>query len=105
MFFWRAENSKKGDSQSKWVGPGYIVGIQDRNAWVACGGRCYLVAGEHLREASGDERHYGDPTLQKALALFKKVPREATYEDLVGQSDPQEEPPKFGTGPIGPRCQ
>ena len=46
VFFWRAENSKKRDSQSKWVGPGYVVGVQDRNAWVACGGRCFLVAGE-----------------------------------------------------------
>ena len=100
VFFWRAENSKKRDSQSKWVGPGYIVGIQDRNAWVACGGRCYLVAGEHLREASGDERHYGDPMLQKALALFKKVPREATYEDLVGQPDPQEEPQNLEQEPL-----
>ena len=92
VFFWRAENHRKTDSQSKWVGPGYVVGIQDRNAWVACGGRCFLVAGEHVREAIGDEQHYGDPELQKALALFKKIPSEATYEDLIGQADAIEEP-------------
>ncbi|CAE7270794.1 RE1 [Symbiodinium sp. KB8] len=51
-------------------------------------------------KASGDERHYGDPMLQKALALFKKVPREATYEDLVGQPDPQEEPQNLEQEPL-----
>ena len=89
VFFWRAERSNKRDSQSRWVGPGYIVGLQGNNAWVSCGGRCFLVAGEHLREAIGDEKQYGDPEVQKALALFKKVPKEATYEDLLGQADPE----------------
>eukprot|EP00439_Symbiodinium_sp_Y106_P010950 s656_g1.t1 len=92
VFFWRDQGSKKRDSQSKWVGPGYIVGLQDRNAWVACGGRCFLVAGEHLREAVGDEKHFGDPELQKSIALFKKIPKEATYEDLLGQMGPDQEP-------------
>ena len=69
-----------------------MVGIQGSNAWVAVGGRCFLVAGEHLREACGDEKHYGDPQIQKAIALFKKVPQEATFEDLTLQSDPTEEP-------------
>ena len=100
VFFWRAENNKKRASQSKWVGPGYVVGIQDRNAWVACGGRCFLVAGEHLREAIGDEQHYGDPELQKALALFKKIPKEATYEDLLGQPDPEGEPRQLEQEPL-----
>ncbi|OLP76028.1 T-complex protein 1 subunit eta, partial [Symbiodinium microadriaticum] len=100
VFFWRAENSKKRASQSKWVGPGYVVGIQDRNAWVTCGGRCFLVAGEHLREAIGDEQYYGDPELQKALALFKKIPGEATYEDLLGQPDPEGEPRELEQEPL-----
>ena len=86
VFFWRAGNQKKGESQSKWLGPGYVVGIQDGNA------RCFLVAGEHLREAVGDEKHFGNPEIQKAIALFKKVPSEATYEDLIGQEGPEGEP-------------
>ena len=49
------------------------------------------MAGEHLREASGDERHFGDPQIQKSIAMFKKVPNEATFEDLTLQSDPTEE--------------
>ena len=32
VFFWRDQGSKKRESQSKWVGPGYIVGLQDKNA-------------------------------------------------------------------------
>ena len=32
VFFWRAGNQKKGGGQSKWLGPGYVVGIQDGNA-------------------------------------------------------------------------
>ena len=74
MFFWRAGKEKNGDSQGRWLGPGYVVGLQDRNAWVAISGRCFLVAGEHLREAVGDEKHFGNPEIQKAIALFKKVP-------------------------------
>ena len=89
VFFWRGERKKE---PSKWVGPGYVVGLQGPNAWVAVGGRCFLVAGEHLREASGDEKHYGDPQIQKAIALFKKVFKEATFEDLTLQPDPTEEP-------------
>ena len=45
-----------------------------------------------MREASGDEKHYGDPEVQKAIALFRKVPREATYEDLTKQEGPDVEP-------------
>ena len=56
------------------------------------GGRCFLVAGEHLREAVGDEKHFGNSEIQKAIALFKKVPSEATYEDLIGQEGPEGEP-------------
>ena len=62
-----------------------------------------MVAGEHLREAVGDEKHFGDPELQKSIALFKKIPKEATYEDLLGQMGPDQEPhlleaELFGTG-------
>ena len=88
VFFWRGESSRRRENQSRWVGPGFVVGLQGSNAWVACGGRCFLVAGEHLREAVGDEKHFGDPEIQKAIALFKKLPKEATYENLVGQEGP-----------------
>ena len=89
VFFWRAERKRE---PSRWIGPAYVVGLQGHNAWVAIGGRCFLVAGEHLREAWGDERKYGDPQIQKSIALFRKVPKDATFEDLTGQQDPTEEP-------------
>ena len=73
------------------MGPGFVAGLQGSNAWVACGGRCFLVAGEHLREAVGDEKHCRDPEIQKAIALFKKIPKEATCENLVGQEGPTNE--------------
>ena len=100
VFFRRAGNQKKGESQSKWLGPTYVVGLQDRNAWVAVGGRCFLVAGEHLREAVGDEKFFGNPEIQTAMALFKKIPREATYEDLLGQEGPESEPMDVETQPL-----
>ena len=68
---------------------------------MAIGGRCFLVAGEHLREAVGDEKHVGNPEIQKAIALFRKVPSEATYEDLLGQSDPEGEPMDVEHQPLG----
>eukprot|EP00439_Symbiodinium_sp_Y106_P070010 s4670_g12.t1 len=63
-------------------------------------GRCFLVAGEHLREAVGDEKHVGNPELQKAIALFKKVPSDATYEDLIGQQGPDGEPMDIEEQPL-----
>ena len=99
VFFWRSERSKARDSQSKWVGPGYVVGRQGHNAWVACGGRCFLAAGEHLREVVGDEVHYGNPEPQEALALFRKIPKEETFENLVGQERPEGDAMKLKKSP------
>ena len=59
-----------------------------------------MVAGEHLREAVGDEKHVGNPELQKAIALFKKVPSDATYEDLIGQQGPDGEPMDIEEQPL-----
>ena len=89
VFFWRSERKRE---PSRWVGPGYVVGVQGSNAWVAVGGRCFLVAGEHLREACGDEK--------KAIALLKKTPKEATLEDLTMQEAPTEEPLEVEQQPI-----
>ena len=100
VFFWRADRSKARDSQSKWVGPGYVVGRQGHNAWISCGGRCFLVAGEHLLEAIGDEQNYGSPDVQKALALFRRVSKEETSENLVGQEGPQTESMDIETQPL-----
>lgn len=92
VFVWReARLRRKQNPSSNWIGPGYIVGVQGTNAWVSCGGRCYVVASEHLRLAQGDEESYGIPEAQQALALFRKMGRDATYDDLVGQNGPPDE--------------
>ena len=39
----------------------------------------------------GGESFYGDPLIQKDIALFKKVPEEATFEDLTDQKGPEED--------------
>lgn len=40
---------------SKWIGPAVVIGAEGPNFWVARGGRCLLVAGEHLRPAEHEE--------------------------------------------------
>ena len=90
VFFWRDTHKTKIQG-TRWQGPGCVVGHQGSNVWVSCGGRCFLVAGEHLRETVGDEKFYGDPMIQKDLALFRKVPEETTYEDLTKQNGPEDD--------------
>lgn len=90
VFFFRDTHKRKLEG-SRWQGPGIVVGLQGTNAWVTFGGKCFLVAAEHLRGTAGDEDHYGDPVVQKSLALFQRVPKDVEYEDLTKQADPKEE--------------
>ena len=72
-FFFR-QVKKKGQSGlvDCWRGPALVVGVQGQsNYWVVFGGRCYLVAQEHCREAIGEEALFGRPEVQEALSLFK----------------------------------
>lgn len=89
VFFWReVKIRRKQEPASNWVGPGFVVGIQGNTVWVACGGRCYLVASEHVRLAMGDEQYYGLPEIQEAISLFRRSSPDATFEDLTKQSGP-----------------
>ena len=91
VFFWReARHRRKQQPASNWVGPGFVVGHQGNNSWVSCGGKCYLVASEHVRLAVGDEEQYGVPEAQQAVALFHKGSSDATFEDLTKQRGPQD---------------
>ena len=89
-FFFR-QVRKKGQPGvfSVWQGPGLVVGIQGQsNYWIVFGGRCFLVAQEHIREAIGEECLFGKPEVQQALALFKerrKKDQGVPYIDLTGQ--------------------
>ena len=53
-----------------------------------------------MREACGDETHFGDPQVQKAIALFKKAPKGSTFEDLTKQQGPTEEPLEVERQPL-----
>ena len=94
-FFYR-EVRKKGISGKFpcWQGPALVVGIQGQsNFWVVFGGRCFLVAQEHMREATGEEALYGRPEVQEALALFKDstIAKEGVpYVDLTENKNIEE---------------
>ena len=77
----------------RWLGPGLVVGLQgSSNVWVVFGGRCYLVAQEHCREAVGEEALFGRPEVQEAIAIFKDESRDKRfqYEDLADTRMPQD---------------
>lgn len=87
-FFYR-EVRRKGVSGlvKAWHGPATVVGIQGQsNAWLVFGGKCFLVAFEHCREAIGEEIIYSRPEVQEMLTLFReKNGRDVEYEDLTKQ--------------------
>ncbi|CAE7414743.1 RE2 [Symbiodinium sp. CCMP2592] len=51
--FYRIE--KIATKRGQWRGPGTIIGHEGGNWWVSFGGRCHLVAEEHLRPATSEE--------------------------------------------------
>lgn len=95
-FFFREVRSKhtKGVVK-KWLGPALVVGVQGQsNLWVVFGGKCFLVAQEHTREAIGEEMLYGKPEIQEALTVFKgmmNVSGGGTYVDTTQQVQPMDE--------------
>ena len=92
--FYRME--KVATKRGSWRGPGTIVGTEGGNWWVSFGGRCHLVAEEHLRPSSPEE--VGDilsskiarDDLEKLLNLDPDDP--STYEQ-VDEPEPPEEAP------------
>ena len=92
-FFYRENRKTKRDGVvSGWVGPAYVVGLQgNSNVWVTMGGRAYLVAHEHCREAIGEEELFGRPHVQEALTIFKGAKHGITYLDLTHQAAPSQE--------------
>lgn len=96
-FFFREIRQKgvKGTIK-KWQGPALVVGIQGQsNVWVVFGGRCFLVAQEHCREAVGEESLFGRPEAQDAIGIFRGMiqPGAGTgYKDLTDQDNPDDKP-------------
>ena len=52
VFFLRKPKNSKDWS---WKGPGTVVGTEHKNLWISFGGRCHLVAPEHVRRATNEE--------------------------------------------------
>ena len=55
-FIYRENKQGKTKKPSaSWTGPATVIGREGQNFWLARGGRCYLVAPEHLRPACPEE--------------------------------------------------
>ena len=79
-FYRKAKNQKFW----QWHGPATVIGHEGSNVWVAHGGRCHLVAPEHLRRATSEE--IGDAfVLRTTQADLEKLlelnPDEIVFED------------------------
>lgn len=71
------------------------MGLQgNSNIWVVFGGKCFLVAQEHCREAVGEENLNGRPEVQEAIGVFKGMIQGGdrnVYKDLTGQDGPADD--------------
>ena len=52
VFIYRKPKSQK---HWEWFGPAVAIGHEGPNLWCSLGGRCHLVAPEHIRRATGEE--------------------------------------------------
>ena len=85
--FWRKDkNNKKG----AWRGPGVVIGRQHENYWIARGGRCFLCAPEHVRQASPEE--LGGLFALRATRedLQRLIERDHDEEDIFEEGDVDE---------------
>ena len=53
--FYRLGKSGTTSKRGQWKGPGLILGNDGGNWWISYGGRCHLVAEEHMRPSTAEE--------------------------------------------------
>ena len=53
--FYRLGKSGTTSKRGQWRGPGLILGNDGGNWWISYGGRCHLVAEEHMRPSTAEE--------------------------------------------------
>ena len=95
VFFWKkaqtASNLKGRGAKlaERWYGPGVIIGHEwDQAAsrdsyWVSYGGRCFLVAGTHLRHAEQEECLSHDKFIDEMKKAFDELKTPTfTYTDV-----------------------
>ncbi|CAE7621529.1 GIP [Symbiodinium sp. CCMP2592] len=92
-FYRKAKNQKFW----QWHGPATIIGHEGINLWVSKGGRCHLVAPEHLRRATSEE--IGDAfVLRTTQADLEKILELDPDEILFEGDDPAEGDPEMAPG-------
>ena len=76
---------KKQSARGSFMGPGIILGRQNKNVWVSYAGRCYLVCLEHIRALSPDDHAALRPVVLANLQELKKASVTQDYVDLCQQ--------------------
>lgn len=71
------------------------------NAWVSYGGRCYLVAPEHLRTLAPDEVCSTKPLVRQGLEKLRKASKSLDHVDITRQEATASEAQQAAEKPPG----
>ena len=66
----------------RWRGPGIVFGRLNSNLWIALGGKPFLVAPQHVRDLSSDEKMAQHPIVQDEMKVLQRIVEAQEYEDL-----------------------
>jgi len=89
VFFYRSHPGRRKNEliEGKWLGPALIIGPQHSGTkslrgsyWLQFGGRCYIVAAEHLRGLTSDEDSMHDPTVAEEVQKLRRALEEGGME-------------------------
>ena len=86
-FYRKAKNQKFW----RWLGPATVIGHEGTNLWLSRGGRCHLVAPEHVRRATSEEigESFTLKSTQEDLEkLLEMNPDEVMFDGEDCEEDP-----------------
>ena len=92
--FYRLGKSGTTSKRGQWRGPGLILGNDGGNWWISYGGRCHLVAEEHMRPSTAEElgslfsSRVTRNDLETLLFASPEDPDNYTTPDQPGMSEP-----------------